>query len=61
VGEVTGLEMRCPACNYMACGETEEDVKAILLQHSTDEHKMKRNDFESIFSEMRVISHLFKP
>ncbi len=55
------LEIRCPICGFPAVADTEEDLKKELMQHSQSAHKMKRPDFENMYSELMMVKRLFAP
>jgi len=40
------MEMTCLNCTYVASGNSEEEVKNKLRQHSQSAHSMSNRDFE---------------
>lgn len=54
-------EMRCPHCDYVASGGTEQEMKDRLRQHFLEAHRIAGADFESMYSEMKMAATLFEP
>lgn len=47
------MDVRCPQCDYVATGATEEDTKENLRMHARERHNADDDTFERMWEDIK--------